>query len=163
MNASVVVRAGTGADAERALSVLHRSITLACVADHQNDAQTLAHWLDNKTPERFEQWLAEPDGALLVAEVEGTVRGVGKVTRAGKVELCYVEPGFERRGIGTVLLLALEERARRFGASRLHLNSSLGARSFYVRHGYEPTGPAVECMGTVRCFPFASYLTRFET
>lgn len=158
MTPQVVVRDATSADTELALHVLQRSITVACVADHQNDPQTLAHWLGNKTPERFERWLADPTSALLVAQLAGTVRGIGKVTRAAKLELCYVEPGFERRGLGTALLRAVEERARGWGAARLHLNSSRAACSFYARHGYQSSGPPVPWLGAVRSFPFVKEL-----
>lgn len=163
MTSDVLVREATSADAEPALHVLHRSIRLSCVADHQNDPQTLAHWLGNKTPQYFERWLAEPGSALFVAELEGGVRGVGKVTRAAKLELCYVEPGFERRRVGSSLLHALEARARSFGLTRLHLNSSLAACSFYARNGYESAGPPVPWLGTVRSFPFVKSLTPSET
>lgn len=158
MSLEVSVREATWADTEPALRVLHRSIMVSCVADHQNDPQTLAHWLGNKTPHYFERWLADPASAMFVAELEGQVRGVGKVTRVAKLELCYVEPGFERRRIGSSLLRALESRARSWGLARLHLNSSLAACSFYARNGYESVGPPVPWLGTVRGFPFVKQL-----
>ncbi len=154
MTRALVVRDATWADADAALHVLHRSITVTCVADHGSDPETLAHWLGNKTPQYFERWLAEAGSALLVAELEGCVRGVGKVSRLGKVELCYVEPGFERLGLGSALLHAMEARARSWGVTRLHLSSSLDACSFYTRHGYDSAGPPVPWLGSVRSFPF---------
>jgi len=160
MNPEVSVREATWTDTERALYVLHRSITLSCVADHQNDPQTLAHWLANKTPEYFERWLADPASAMFVAELEGSVRCLGKVTRAAKLELCYVEPGFERRRVGSSLLHALEARARSWGLTKLHLNSSLAACPFYARRGYESSGPPVPWLGTVRSFPFVKQLVK---
>jgi GNAT superfamily N-acetyltransferase len=158
MSSRVFVREATWTDTERALEVLHRSITVSCVADHQNDAQTLAHWLGNKTPSYFERWLADPASAMFVAELEGAVRGLGKVTRAAKIELCYVEPGFERQRLGSSLLRALEARARSWALPKLHLSSSLAACSFYARNGYEPAGPPVPWLGTVRSFPFVKDL-----
>jgi GNAT superfamily N-acetyltransferase len=158
MSSGVFVRGAARADTEAALHVLHRSITALCVADHRDDPQTLAHWLGNKTPAWFERWLDDPASALLVAELEGTVRGVGKVTRAGTLELCYVEPGFERRLVGSSLLWALEARARGFGLTRLHLNSSVAACSFYERHGYQSAGPPAQWLGAVRSFPFVKDL-----
>lgn len=159
MSVEVSVREATWADTDRALSVLRRSITELCALDHRNDPQTLAHWLGNKTPEYFERWLADPASALLVAELDGEVRGLGKVTRVGKVELCYVEPGFERRHVGSALLGALEARARSWGLTSLFLSSSLAACSFYARCGYESAGPPVPWLGTVRSFPFVKKLT----
>lgn len=154
----VVVRNARYEDADVAVNVLRRAITELCVADHENDAETLALWLANKTPERFAAWLAEPGSALLVAELGGQVRGVGKVAQSGKVQLCYVEPGYQRRGIGAALLQALEQRARDFGAPAVWLDSSLAACAFYAARGYMGAGPSVPAAGTVRAFPFKKQL-----
>jgi len=154
----ILVRDATNEDAEVAVNVLVRSITELCRADHENDPETLALWLANKTPARFAAWLADPDLALFVAELSGQVRGVGKVAHGGKVQLCYVEPGYQRRGIGAALLQALEQRARDWGASTATLDSSLAARAFYITHGYVSAGPAVPAAGTVRAFPFKKQL-----
>ena len=158
MSDAAHVRAATLEDAESALTVLRQSIIELCVADHQNDAQTLEHWLANKTPERFERWLSEPTSALFVAELAGQVRGVAMVTRSGKVELCYVAPGFQGGGIGYALLQALEAQARQWQLRELRLDSSLGACAFYTRNGYEASGPPTPCLGAVRGFPFKKRL-----
>lgn len=158
MIAEPLVRAAKWEDAERALDVLRQSITLLCAADHQNDPQTLELWLGNKTVSSFERWLADTSSALFVAELGGVVRGVAKVTRAGKIELCYVEPGFERRHLGRELLRALEARAEGWGLKDLYLESSLGACAFYARNGYESVGAPREWVGAVRAFPFRKRL-----
>ena len=155
MNATAgpTVRAATPADAERALSVVRQSIIQLCVADHRNDAATLERWLSNKTQDHFARWLAQPDGLLVVAELGGCVRGVGNVVRTGKIQLCYVEPGFERAGLGAAILAALEAQARSWGLLEVTLESSVNARGFYVRQGYEPTGLPADAFGVLRCYP----------
>lgn len=152
------VREATWDDAERALYVLRQSITLSCVADHQNDPQTLDHWLGSKTTSAFERWLADARSSLLVAELASTVRGVAKVSRVGKIELCYVEPGYERRRVGVALLQALEAQALGWGLQELYLESSLGACAFYARNGYESAGAPRAWLGAVRGFPFRKRL-----
>lgn len=52
------IRRATPEDAEAACQVLRRSITELCIADHQGDAQSLAAWLANKTPENVRRWTA---------------------------------------------------------------------------------------------------------
>jgi len=47
----------------------------------------------------------------------------------------------QRRGIGTSLLEALEDRARQLGALQLILNARETALEFYLKHGYEIKGP----------------------
>jgi len=154
MSVAVVVRAATLADAERALDVVRQSITLLCALDHKNEPATLEHWLANKTPEHFARWLAQPDGFLVVAELDGIVRGVGNVVKAGKIQLCYVEPGFERAGLGAAILNALEARAKLWGLPGLTLESSSNAQRFYARHGYQPAGCSAAAFGVLRCYPF---------
>jgi GNAT superfamily N-acetyltransferase len=155
---NVRVRQAELNDAERALGVVRRSICELCVDDHQRDAVTLERWLANKTPEHFARWLAAPDNALLVAELDGVVRGVGNLARTGKIHLCYVEPGFERCGIGGAMLSALEARARAWGLSELSLESSRNAQGFYARCGYQPAGCAASAFGVLRCYPFKKLL-----
>jgi GNAT superfamily N-acetyltransferase len=154
----VVVRPATLADSERALAVVRQSIVQLCVDDHHDDTATLERWLANKTPEHFARWLAQPDGLVVVAELGGCIRGVGNVVRAGKIHLVYVEPGFERVGLGAAILTALEAQARAWGLRELTLGSSCNARGFYARHGYQPDGGAEEAFGVLRCFPLKKAL-----
>lgn len=151
------VRPAVEADTDDALRVLRRSITEMCILDHQNDESTLELWLGNKTPDYFARWLAS-DAALLVAELDGCLRGVGYVTPAGKIHLCYVEPGYERQGLGAAIVAALEQQARDWGLKRLELESSQGAREFYARLGYRPYACSSLGFGKVRCYPFEKVL-----
>jgi GNAT superfamily N-acetyltransferase len=161
MNTSrVAVRPAELADTERALSVVRQSIFQLCVADHQNDPATLERWLANKTPEHFARWLADATSAVVVAELDGEVRGVGNVMRTGKVNLLYVAPGFERAGLGVALLRDLERRALAWGLTELSLESSLAACAFYVHHGYQALGEPSCAFGVLRCYPFKKALRK---
>jgi GNAT superfamily N-acetyltransferase len=95
---------------------------------------------------------------LLVAEYAGVVRGVAHLKRAGKIHLCYVEPGFERLGLGQNLVLALEEQAQAWGIAELRLESTLAARGFYERLGFVPDGEGTCSLGNLRCYPFRKVL-----
>jgi ribosomal protein S18 acetylase RimI-like enzyme len=46
-----------------------------------------------------------------------------------------------RRGVGTRILSALEEKARGLGALRIVLDARETALGFYRKHGYVATGP----------------------
>jgi len=162
MNGDITVRPATLADTERALLVVRQSITQLCSADHHDDPATLERWLANKTPEHFARWLADPASLLVVAELSRIVRGVGNINRAGKIHLCYVEPGFERVGLGGAILEALEAQAAAWGLGLLTLESSANARGFYARHGYEPAGCAAGAFGLLQCYPFKKSFKRFE-
>jgi GNAT superfamily N-acetyltransferase len=58
----------------------------------------------------------------------------------------YVEPGFEKKGIGTVLAKFTERKARKQGYSEIvlwTLEGNMGARKFYEKMGYVPDGRIV--------------------
>jgi len=104
----VSVRLAIPQDAEEAVQVLRQSITQICVVDHQNDPPTLARWLENKTPQHFLGWLADPESRLVVASSPSGLLGVGALHRSAVIRLCYVRPDIPRSGVGSSLLSALE-------------------------------------------------------
>ncbi|HEU4654482.1 MAG TPA: GNAT family N-acetyltransferase [Steroidobacteraceae bacterium] len=99
------------ADAEAAIHVIRDSITHLCGADHRNQSDLLAEWLENKTQENFCAWIANPDNYCVIAEL-GQLCGVGLLHRSGEQRLLYISPGAKGKGVGRVLLRQLEARAR---------------------------------------------------
>lgn len=97
---------------------------------------------------------------MVVAELDAVVRGVGMIHASGNVRLCYVEPGFLLRGVGSALLQSLENRAVEWGLTEVKLRSSLGAREFYERQGYLSSGPPEQAFGAVTGYPYAKDLRR---
>jgi GNAT superfamily N-acetyltransferase len=154
-----IVRSAIFSDAASAVAVLRESITHLCTADHQNNPATLQRWLRNKTTQNFSQWLLEPDRYFVVAEIGLEVCGVGMVRRNGDLDLCYVQPGKQRLGIGSAMLQALEAQAKNWGLNKLNLISTENARMFYERHGYEFKGEqSVPGYGVVRDYYYAKEL-----
>jgi len=136
------------------IAVLRSSIVILCTADHANDPATLERWLRNKTESSFMGWLADASNFVAVAELDAVIRGVGMVHASGELRLCYVEPGFQLRGVGRALLVALEQRAQQWGLAELRLQSSVGACEFYERHGYMSSGPPEQAFGVVAGYPY---------
>jgi GNAT superfamily N-acetyltransferase len=145
-------------DADDAIEVVRASITQLCVADHHDDADTLARWLANKTPDHFRIWLANPDNHAVVAHVDGRLCGVGLLHRSGEIRLFFLAPGVQRRGIGKALHTALEDQARVWELRSLHLQATLLARSFYEALGYRATGGAEKLFGVLECHPYEKAL-----
>ena len=61
----------------------------------------------------------------------------------GRMRWVYVHPEFQRLGVGTALVVHLEEEARRAGFGEMRLRAADGAYwaiSFYERLGYRVTG-----------------------
>lgn len=103
------------------------------------------------------------DGALLVAEVDGTVAGCvayepwgedAEGRRRARMKRMVVDAGFRRQGIGGALAEAIMARARGDGNGTLCLDttrSMQAATSLYLRLGFTPFDPDYEapCRGTV--------------
>lgn len=155
---TLAVRPASSADAEAAVTLVLRSITELCTADHHNDAAILDQWLANKTPENFRAWISDPDNFCVVAEVDGPVSGVGLVHRSGEIRLVYLAPGSQRQGLGRAIYAALEAQARTWGLRTLHLDSTLLARPFYEALGYHPAGTVTSHYCAMQCYPYEKIL-----
>ena len=106
----------------------------------------------DQAAERIERIAADPSTWLFVAEVESELAGLGALHVQNLVE--RDEPGcevaglivgqrFRRRGIGDLLMQALEDEARRRGGKVMVLNTAhrrADAHAFYEALGYEHTG-----------------------
>jgi GNAT superfamily N-acetyltransferase len=155
---SFTLRPATANDAYAAAALLRRSITELCATDHQHDEATLTQWLANKTPERFMQWLANTDNYCIIAEENEALLGVAAIARNGHINLLYLLPGAQGRGIGKALYLALEAQTNRWDLRKLITHSNTDACTFYQRMGFQPTGPAAPFFGKARSWPFEKAL-----
>jgi GNAT superfamily N-acetyltransferase len=102
--------------------------------------------------ERLERITADPSMWVIVAEVGSELAGLGALHVQNLVErdepgcqvaALVVGPGFRRRGIGELLMEALEDEARRRGGKVMALNTAhrrADAHAFYEALGYEHTG-----------------------
>jgi GNAT superfamily N-acetyltransferase len=142
-------------DAAAACEVVRRSIVELCYDDHRGDEDTLASWLANKTPARFEQWIGSGEHVALVAERNNEVVGFALLNLKGSIALLYVSPGARFSGISKALLGAVEQAATASGISELRLESTVTARRFYSRCGYSLAGPPGKGFGISRCYPMS--------
>jgi GNAT superfamily N-acetyltransferase len=161
--APCLVRVAIADDAPAAVAVLRASITQLCIEDHRNDQATLERWLRNKTTENFCQWVADPEKLVVVAEVATVLCGVGAIRATGDLDLCYVQPGRQRSGVGRAILDACEAQARRWRLTQIQLISTATARSLYERHGYLFVGEAsVRGYGALRDYYYVKSLAAAE-
>ncbi len=90
----------------------------------------------------------------LAIDADGRVIGVGRLhrldDRTGQIRYMAVEPDCERQGVGTRILLALEDAARDAGLRSIRLHAREGAAPFYARRGYRTLGPSHVLFGEVR-------------
>ncbi len=76
-------------------------------------------------------------GRVLVADAHGKIAGFIRMERSGLVDLLYVHPTHERRGIGRELLNAACSWAATNGVKRFEANVSLAARQLFEAAGFQ--------------------------
>jgi len=100
-------------------------------------------WIRKLTKARDEE-----GNLLFVAEEEGRLAGFawvhthGAFLAASYLRFLAVDPSFQGRGVGTLLLKEFEEQTRYLGKDWFLLVSDFntGAQQFYEKHGYQRVG-----------------------
>lgn len=106
------------------------------IAGRHYDAQQIAVWAPAE-PDR-EAWRRRLSiGGVLVADVQGSIAGFARVEASGFIDLLYVDPSYERRGIGKALLEAACAWSASAGAGAFEANVSLAARALFERAGFQ--------------------------
>ena len=128
-------------EAAEICAVVRNSIIELCGADHRGEAAVLKGWLANKTPDNVRNWITD-DGARLLVAIEGErICGTASANRSGEVQLNYVSPHAQYRGVSNALLAALEAWLRGIGIKRVTLTTTKTAYRFYLHRGYRDDGP----------------------
>ncbi len=138
----ILIRKAEDRDAAAASDVVRSSILELCCEDHKNDSATLDRWLRNKNASGFLDWLRDSEKFTLVAEFASDICGVGLINRTGQLDLCYVKPGMQGRGVGGQMMAALESKAVKWGVTEIRLIATSKARVFYEDRGYVCVGSA---------------------
>jgi putative acetyltransferase len=131
-----VHRLATLDDANRLFELRRQSITE--LAPKGMSIAEAASWAEKLTVAGMQRKIRELE--IWVAEVSETVVGWGAI-RGDRLEGLYTDPEFAGRGIGTELLGLLEGLMRGRGIPAVCAETSSNAEVFYLRRGYERTGP----------------------
>lgn len=164
--AAVMVRRAAAADADTLATIAAATFRLACPPSVTEESMAL-FVRDVLSPERFEEYLAEPARVLFVAErpdVPGLLRGpdalgyamvvVGEpddedvravLTHRPTAELSkiYVLPDAHGAGVSRLLMAASLEAARGVGAQGVWLGVNqlnVRAQRFYAKSGFTRVG-----------------------
>lgn len=123
----------------------------------------LARYFDLRWRVLREPW-AQPRGSerddredesihLMVRAANGDALAAGRLhlntPTEAQIRFMAVDPRAQSRGLGSLVLRSLEERARDAGAKRIILNARASAQRFYEQHGYRVEGPAERLFGGV--------------
>lgn len=101
--------------------------------------------LDAWAPKTFDvaRWKTLENNYSLIAEINGVVVGIADLTDGGEVDRVYVHKDYQRQGVGSALLQALELEAKRRGLKVVTASCSKVANPFFLAHGYHKTGEEV--------------------
>jgi putative acetyltransferase len=119
-------------DAEAHAEVHERSVRGLASEDYPEEV--IEAW-GNREPEDSP---LEEEKTRFVAEEDGEIIGFGDYnSETNELSGLYVKPEHSGEGVGQKLLEKLEEDARENGLDRLWCKSTVTARGFYLKHGYE--------------------------
>ena len=76
----------------------------------------------------------------VVAIADGVAIGTGRLLPDGHIGRMAVLGKWRNQGVGSALLVALIDEARKRGVSRVVLNAQIHALPFYLRHGFQAEG-----------------------
>ena len=106
------------------------------IANSHYSPEEVEAWASPRKPEHYAEAIRNKE--FYVAEEEGAVIGFGTLNpEENEIEAVYVSPEVVRRGVGSAILVRLEERARALGLKSLKMEASLNAVPFYRSVGYE--------------------------
>ncbi|PCI86016.1 MAG: hypothetical protein COB24_11250 [Hyphomicrobiales bacterium] len=133
----LTIRPADSANAKDMVTLTTRSITELCAADHDNEPQLLAEWLDNKTVEQMTNWIEQPDNYVIVAYSDEVMVAAGGTNIHGRILRNYVHPEYRFKGISRAIMAAMEKYLRGLGLKQATLESSKTAFEFYLSCGWK--------------------------
>ena len=156
---NVEFRAATVDDAERMAELGRRGFTETF--GHLYTPENLALFLENHSPAKWREELADPDCAVCVGEAGGEAVAYAKLlppdvpieitAPALEVKQFYVLNGWHGTGVANRLMEWAIDEARARGAGELYLSvftENARAQHFYARHGFAEVGRQKFMVGT---------------
>lgn len=134
----------------KALHTIIRDAVRHCVTSDETEAEFLIEDIIASLDNWFE---SGADGYSGGYETDGGVVGFIIVKEHWNLSHLFVSPQHQHRGIGAALLSsALASCEQQSPRSKVQLNSSENARSFYEASGFRQTGPGIDRPGG--CVPY---------
>lgn len=128
---------------------------------------------DAYTPEQIEKWMSNrdldryaplvtPRFHCLVAVDAAALGGFGTLDlEKSEISSLFTRPEYAGAGVAGSLLQRLEDIARQRGLRALSLESTVNARRFYLKHGYQVLAAAVKRFSSgleIDCFQMQKLL-----
>jgi putative acetyltransferase len=132
---------------EKALLSLFRASVHSLASEDYSTAQLRAWAPDQMDEVAFAHRCASK--TTFVAEVNGAIAGFSDFESDGHIDMLYVHPEFQRRGVARALLRHIESAAQGQGIRRLYTEASLTAQAAFLGAGFKLIVPqTVQVRGT---------------
>ena len=135
----VTLRTAVAADAKAIIDLHHAAVHQTAAASYP--PEVLEAWSSPPDEARYQQMreiIAQGDELLVIAEDASRVVAFGSIVpRLQELRAVYVHPDAGRRGIGSLVVAALERLALEHGVRQLEMVASINAEAFYQREGFE--------------------------
>lgn len=115
-------------------ALFHDSVHRLAVAHYS--AEQLEAWAPADFDEHAWSEHIRRNRPFVVEDVTGTLLGYADLQPDGHIDQFFVAADASRRGVGTMLLVFLERRARQLGILGLSADVSLCAEAFFLRNGF---------------------------
>jgi putative acetyltransferase len=134
----VNIRRYQPSDLDAVMDVFRGSVRRIAIRDY-SEAQVKA-WAPDE-PDR-ERWAARrASRPTWVAKIDGAIAGFTDLEPDGHVDMMFVHPDHQGKGVADALLATVESEAARLGLERLHTEASITAKPFFERKGFRVIAP----------------------
>src|SRR5437868_14223102 len=140
MTRSLIIRERMESDSAALAEIFRRSIREVASRDYRpSQIEAWAQFAEENTAwdERMRTRL------VWVAEEQGQPIGFIQFELPDHIDLTYVHPEHQRKGVATALLAAVEEFARLSGVKLLHVEASITSRPFFETCGFGVIAPQI--------------------
>lgn len=125
-------------DVDALIDIFRSSVRLVAKRDYSPE-QVLA-WAPDEIDRSVwvEQYAGRP---AWVAEIDGALVGFSDLEPDGHLDMMFVHPDHQGRGVASALLAEVEGAARHQGIDCIHTEASITARPFFERRGFQLLAP----------------------
>ncbi len=129
----MIIRRYVSDDLDGLVALFHASVRRVAIKDYTEDQ--VKAWAPDE-PDR-ERWAARrASRPTWVAEIDGALAGFTDLEPDGHVDMMFVHPDHQGRGVAGALFRQVEAEAARLGLDRLFTEASITARPFFERKGF---------------------------
>lgn len=130
----MTLRKATPQEAETLWNIRNQAIRHGCTTSY--DAEVIARWTPDLMPERYRQMVIEYP-FYVVEDEKGDVAATGYLDLDTHcLEAIFTLPAASGKGMATQIIEVLKHEARSRGITRLTLDATPNAQSFYQKLGF---------------------------